>query len=97
MTYEVVRRRTSNSQMNDFQVVSRRAVELAIELRAYRNKHQISQRQMAHIASAYGMPFKVKFTQYDISHYEKYLTIPTENKMYALLNMLGITIEMLDE
>ncbi len=97
MTYEITRRKTSNTFLNDFQVVSRRAVELAIELRAYRNKHNISQTQAAHIASAYGIPYKVKFSQIEISSYEKFKTIPKENKMNALLNMLGITIEMLDE
>ena len=97
MTYEIIRRKSSNSQMTDFQVVSRRAVELAIELRAYRNKHNISQNQTAHIATAYGIPYKVKFSQIEISSYEKFKTIPSENKMNALLNMLGITVEMLDE
>ena len=92
----VTRRKTQNPYMNDFQVLSRRQVELAIELRAYRCRHNISQSQTAHIATAYGQPYKVKFTNAEISNYEKFISIPSENKMNALLNMIGITIEQLN-
>lgn len=86
-----------NPYLNDFQVISRRQVELAIELRAYRCKHQINQTQAARIATAYGSPYKISFTQTEISSYERYTKFPTEKKMMALLNMIGIDVETLDE
>ena len=88
--------KSKNQHMTDFMVVSRRQVELAIEIRAYRCKHKISQSQAARIASAYGMPYKTKFTNFDISNYERFISVPTENKMNALLDMLGLNIEDLD-
>jgi len=88
--------KSKNQYMTDFTVVSRRQVELAIELRAYRCKHKISQTQTAKIASAYGMPYKISFSNADICNYERFITLPSENKMNALLDMLGLSIEDLD-
>ena len=87
---------SKNQYMTDFTVVSRRQVELAIEIRAYRNRHGISMLQTAKIASAYGDPYKVKFSATEISKYERFITIPSEKKMNALLNMIGLEIEDLD-
>lgn len=84
-----------NPYMTDFQVLSRKQIELGIEIRAYRGKNKLSCKQFAMIASAYGAPYKVKFADLEISRYERFLTIPSEKKMYALLNTLHITLDTL--
>jgi len=82
-----------NNYMTDFQIVSRKQVELAIQIRAYRNKHELSQTQFAQIASVYGRPQKIKFATSEISSYENYKNIPSEKKMFVLLMAMHLNLE----
>ena len=82
-----------NEHMMDFQVVSRRQVELAINMREYRKEHDLSQVQFAKIATIYGVYQKVKFTHWEISKYENFKTIPSEKKMFVLLAAMGMDLE----
>ena len=90
---KTLKRKSVNEYMTDFQVLSRRQVELAIQIRAYRAKYNLSQDQFAKIATAYGQPTHTKFAYAEISNYENYRTIPTEKKLNALLLTLHITLE----
>lgn len=96
MKETILSKRTKNRYMSDFQIVSRRQVELAMCLREYRRRNNISQNDFVEIANIYSRPYNVKFTNYDISVYERYLVIPGEKKMNVLLAILGIQIEDLD-
>lgn len=82
-----------NKHMMDFQILSRRQVELAINLRAYRGNHRLSQQQFARIATVYGTTQKVKFNAQEISRYENYQTIPSEKKMFVLLAAMNIDLD----
>lgn len=90
---KTLKRKSVNKHMTDYQILSRRQVELAIHIRAYRAKYNLSQDQFAKIATVYGQPMRIKFAQEEISCYENYQTIPTEKKMNALLMTLHITLE----
>ena len=85
--------KVQNKHMMDFQVISRRQVELAINIRAYRCNHHLSQEQFARIATVYGSPQKIKFSGTEISKYEKYQTIPSEKKMFVLLAAMNIDLD----
>ena len=82
-----------NSYMTDFQVLSRRQIELAINIRAYRGNHNLSQLQFAKIATVFGLPQKIKFGRAEISNYENYKIIPSEKKMFVLLAAMNLTQE----
>ena len=90
---KTLKRKSVNEHMTDFQILSRRQVELAIQIRAYRAKYNLSQNQFAKIATVYGQPIHTKFAQKEIGRYENYQTIPTEKKLHALLMTLHITLE----
>ena len=83
--------KTRNSYMTDFQILSRRQVEMAYQIRLYRERHNITQTELAFRCSAFGKPFKVKFTSTDISNYERLVSIPREKKMNILLMAIGVT------
>ena len=85
-----------NPMFSDMQMISKKQIELVFKIREYRFTHNLSQMQFAKIATVYGQPHKVKFTNYDISVYERFLHAPSLKKMYILLNMLGITFEDLE-
>lgn len=85
--------KNQNKHMMDFQIISRRQVELAINIRAYRGNHNLSQSQFAKIATVYGAPQKIKFSVTDISRYENYQTIPSEKKMFVLLAAMDLDLD----
>lgn len=80
----------SNPTFDDFIVVSRKQVELAIYIRQYRRIHQLSQAEMAKLCSLYGKPHNVSFTGADISYYENYKHIPTSHKFQVLMNTMDL-------
>ena len=88
---------TRNSYMTDFQVVSRRQVELGYLIRSFRESHDMTLQDLAFRCSCFGKPFKVKFTNVDISQYERFQSIPTERKMNVLMMAIGITKEDIDK
>lgn len=88
---------TRNPHMVDFQMLSRRQVELGYQIRSYREKHEISTTDLAFRCSCFGKPFKVKVTSMDISKYERFQNIPTEKKMNVIMMAIGIKIEDLDK
>ena len=89
--------KTKNPYMTDFQVISRRQVELGYHIRRYRETHEMTLQDLAFRCSCFGKPFKVKFTNVDISMYERLKSIPTERKMNILMMAIGITREDLDK
>ena len=86
-----------NKQMTDFQILSRRQVELVFSVRQFRESHNMSQEQLAFRCSCFGKPFNVKFTSVDISNYERFQTIPTEKKMNVLMLAIGATMDDIDK
>jgi len=88
---------TRNPHMMDFQIVSRRQVELGYKMRSFRESHNMSQRDLAFRCSCFGKPFNVKITNFDVSVYERFLRIPSQKKLEVLLKALNITMEDLDK
>ena len=81
-----------NPTFDDFVVVSRKQVELAILVRQFRRIHNLSQKEMANICSLYGKPRNVIFSQTDICKYENYKTIPTPPKFTTLMNAMDTSL-----
>lgn len=89
--------RTKNPHMIDFQMFSRRQIEFGINLRRYRETHEMSTTDLAFRCSCFGKPFKVKVSNFDISCYERFQQIPSEKKMKVIMMAIGITMEDLNE
>lgn len=84
-----------NPTFNDFIVVSRKQIELAIYIRQFRRIHNFSQQQMAELCTMYGKSAGIKFNFTEISKYENYKTIPTPPKFQILMNAMNIDSSML--
>ena len=75
--------------------VSPLQVELAICIRQYRRVHNITQDQMARICSIRGREAGIKFATSEIWTYENYRIAPTQPKFQVLMDVMGITPEIL--
>ena len=84
-----------NPTFDDFVVVSRKQVELAIFIRQYRRINHLSQHEMAEICSIIGAKHNIKFLTSEISNYENYKTIPRPYKFQILMQIMDITPSML--
>ena len=83
-------KKSINPTFDDFVVVSRKQVELAIYIRQFRRMHNLSQEQMARICSAHGRSRKISFSGVDISNYENYKHIPTPPKFQTLMSAMDL-------
>jgi len=88
---------TKNPHMTDFEVLSRRQIELGYKIRLYRELHNMTTTELAFRCSCFGKPFKVKFADAEISQYERLKHIPCEKKMNVLMLALGIKMEDLNK
>ena len=79
--------RSTNPTFNDLEIVSRKQVELAFFIRAFRRINNMSQKEMADLCSCYG----VHFDTMDISRYENYKAAPTMPKFQILMKTMHIT------
>jgi hypothetical protein len=89
------RKYKTNPTFDDFIVVSRKQVELAIYIRQFRRIHQFSQQEMASLCTKFGEPSGIKFHWTEISCYENYKTIPRQNKFQILMNVMDLDPTML--
>lgn len=92
----IVPAKTKNNKLMDFQVLSRRQVELAYCIRWFRYTHDMTLTQLANRCSHFGKPFKIKFSCAEIQNYETLAYAPTEKKMNVLMMAIGIKMNDLD-
>ena len=93
---DIYKGRKGSKYLDDFQVVSRKQVELAIWIRSYRRCHEISLQTMANLATIKGRSQNVRFNAGEIGKYENYRRIPSTRKLNVLLDVIGITLEDLN-
>lgn len=86
-----------NKEMSDFQILSRRQVELAYYLRRFRETHGITMSDLAFRCTCFGKPFNVKVVTSEISKYERLIDIPTQKKMKVVMMAIGVTMDDLDK
>lgn len=74
----------------DQYVVSKKQIELVLNITEYRRIHNISISEMAKICTLYGGSYGVKFTSSDICNYENLKSAPRKPKFQVLCNVLNM-------
>lgn len=71
-------------------LVSNMLIDFGLNINAYRQRHNLSQAEMARISSKFGESRNIKFTATQISQYENMITAPRKERFQVLCNMLNM-------